>query len=181
MQANATASAAPHTGSLVRSYAAAGTILTLAIAWLLFTTSGNPAPAAPGALVRPMLGLVVVTFVVWLLTLVVRNAAVIRGLVPVEYFKDNQPAPSVERLERPARTFNNLMQVPTLFYVVCLLMMVGKHADEAQVVLAWTFVLLRAAHAAVYILVNSIPYRFAVWVSSFVTLMVIWYRFAAAT
>jgi hypothetical protein len=181
MQANARASAAPRAGgSLVRSYGAAGTILALAVAWLIFTTAGSPAPAAPEALVRPMLGLVVVTFVVWLLTLVVRNAAVIRGLVPVEYFKDNKPSDSVERLERPARTFNNLMQVPTLFYVVCLLMMVTKHSDEAQVVLAWTFVGLRAVHAAVYILVNSIPYRFAVWVSSFITLMVIWYRFAAA-
>ena len=182
MQANAPAPVAPvATGSLARSYAAAGTVMALATAWILFTTAGSPAPAAPEALVRPMLALVIVTFVVWLLTLVVRNAAVIRGLVPVEYFKDNKPSDSVERLERPARTFNNLMQVPTLFYVVCLLMLVMKEADEAQVVLAWTFVGLRAIHAAVYILVNSIPYRFAVWVSSFITLLVIWYRFAAAS
>jgi hypothetical protein len=180
MQANpAAAPVAP--GALVRSYVAAGTIVTLAIAWLVFTTAGTPALVAPVALVRPMLWLVVLTFVVWFVTLVVRNAAVLRGRVPVDYFKDNQATLSVEQLERPARTFNNLMQVPTLFYVVCLLMLILKNADEAQLVLAWTFVGLRAVHAAVFILVNSVPYRFAVWVSSFITLMVMWYRFAAAT
>jgi hypothetical protein len=180
MQANAVRSVSPRAASLARSYAAAAAVLLLAIAWILFTTAGRPAPAAPEILLRPMLALVVVTFVVWFLTLVVRNAAVMRGKVPVAYFKDNQPDDSVEKLERPARTFNNLMQVPTLFYVVCLLMLVMKQADQAQVVLAWTFVGLRAVHAAVYILVNSIPYRFSVWVASFITLMVIWYRFAGA-
>jgi hypothetical protein len=180
MQANAPAT--PVAGaSLVRSYAAATTILTLAIAWLVFATSGSSAPVAPVALVRPMLGLVALTSVVWLLTFLVRNAAVIRGKVPVDYFKDTQPTLSVEQLERPARTFNNLMQVPTLFYVACLLMIALKQADQAQLTLAWTFVALRALHAVIYILFNSVPYRFAVWTSSFVTLLLIWYRLAAAT
>lgn len=178
MQSNV--SAAPEVGgSLVGSYAAAGSIVAAAVGWAVFTTAAGSARVAPESLVRPVLGMVVLTFLVWLLTLVVRNLAVIRGRLPVEYFKDSQPIDSVEQLERPARTFNNLMQVPTLFYVVCLLMIVLKQADQAQLVLAWTFVGLRAVHAAVYILVNSVPYRFAVWVSSFITLMVVWYRFAA--
>jgi hypothetical protein len=106
--------------------------LLLAIAWMLFTSAGSRAPAAPEMLLRPMLALVVVTFVVWFLTLVVRNAAVMRGKVPVAYFKDNQPDDSVEKLERPARNFNNLMQIPTLFYVVCLLMLVMKQTDKRR-------------------------------------------------
>src|SRR5262249_47318891 len=78
-----------------------------------------------------------------------------------------------------ARTFNNLMQAPGLFYVVCLLMLITKRADVAQIELAWTFVVLRVAHAAVYVLVNLVPYRMALWNSSFVALIVLWFRFGA--
>jgi hypothetical protein len=70
--------------------------------------------------------------------------------------------------------------VPTLFYVICLLMLVTRRADEAQEALAWTFVAWRALHAALFITLNSLPYRFASWVSSCITLGVLWYRFAAA-
>src|ERR1044071_3167272 len=98
MQSNAS-DATLSGGSLLQSYAAVGSIIAAAVAWAAFTTAGSPAPVAPEALVRPMLGMVVLTFVVWLLTLVVRNLAVIRGRLPVEYFKDSQPIDSVELLE----------------------------------------------------------------------------------
>jgi hypothetical protein len=43
------------------------------------------------------------------------------------------------------------MQVPTLFYVVCLSMMVTGEIDHAQLLLAWIFVAARLLHAVVYI------------------------------
>jgi hypothetical protein len=165
-------------GSLLKSYSAAAVIIGSAVAWVVAVVTRTPRAATSEALIMPMVALFTVTVLVWLTMLVVRNTAVIRGRASVRYYEDYQSSVPDERIERPARTFNNLMQVPTLFYVACILMLVTKQADEAQVMLAWTFVALRGLHALVYMVLNWVPYRFAVWTSSFITLCVIWFRFA---
>ena len=81
-------------------------------------------------------------------------------------------------IERPARTFNNLMQLPVLFYLVCILMMVTNTLDRAQLALAWVFVATRAVHAVIYIAVNHVPARFTAWLCGAIAVFVLWTRFA---
>jgi hypothetical protein len=136
-----------------------------------------PAPD-PNLLLGPVFALVALVLVVWLLMVVVRNVATIRGLAPPRYYEAYTGPVPEDWIERPARTFNNLMQVPTLFYVVCTLMLVTQHSDRAQLAYAWLFVALRALHAVVYIGWNPLPYRFATWIMASVTLFTLWTRFA---
>jgi hypothetical protein len=63
--------------------------------------------------------------------------------------------------------------------VVCVLMVVFRQVDAAQLTLAWAFVALRVLHAAVYISINYLPARFGSWFAGMVTLMVLWGRFAS--
>jgi hypothetical protein len=138
--------------------------------------------AAPGqALLPPMLALVMLTTLVWLVMVVVRNVASMTGRVAPQYYVDYASHPPREWIERPARTFNNLMQLPTLFYVVCVLGLVMGNVDRAQIALAWFYVASRTAHAIVYIGWNHVPHRFTSWIASCVALGVLWFRFAAAT
>ena len=162
----------------MRDYAEVGLILLLhaGILTLLVRSAARSQPA-PEALLQPLYGMVALVGVVWLLTAVIRNYAAVRGLISMEYFRDYSSLPPPEWLERSARTFNNLMQVPTLFYVVTLLMLHTGRFDAAQVTLAWAFVAIRALHAAVYICWNTIRYRFASWMASTITLAVLWFRF----
>jgi len=160
--------------NLLRTYGGPTVVVAAVVGWMVFVVA-RPAPAAPEAVIGPMLGMFWVTAVVWLAMVLARNVAVVRGAASVRYYADYHSDVPDERIERPARTFNNLMQVPTLFYVVCLLMLVTRKTDAAQVWLAWTFVAFRAAHALVY----AVPYRFAVWTASFLALAVLWYRFGA--
>ena len=165
---------------LWRGYAAAGAIIAAALAWLCWAVwrdTTTPIPA--DELVRPMLAQFWLTALVWLVMVLARNAAVLRGKVSVAYFVAYQADVPRERVERPARAFDNLMQVPTLFYVVCLLMLVTGQADAQQLRVAWTFVGLRALHAVLFIALNRVPLRFASWASSCIALGVLWYRFAA--
>jgi hypothetical protein len=163
---------------VARAYAGPGLVVGSVSAWLVWVTAGSHEPVAPEMLIRPMVALFAVTAIVWLAMLVARNSAVIRGRASVQYYADYASDVPDERIERPARTFNNLMQAPTLFYVVCVLMLVTRTADEAQLALAWTFVVLRAVHAVVYIALNYVPYRLATWLSSCLALGVLWFRFA---
>jgi hypothetical protein len=157
-------------------------MLTALCAALAMVPSWVPHSALqPERVLAPMFAMLGVTAAVWLLMVVVRNWAVIRGLTNPEYYLSYAQGQPPDWIERPARTFNNLMQVPTLFYVVCLLMLSVRVTDQAQLVYAWLFVAIRVLHAVFYIGWNFLPYRFAAYISSCIVLGVLWTRFALQT
>ncbi|MDB4990832.1 MAG: hypothetical protein JWN04_6010 [Myxococcaceae bacterium] len=135
-------------------------------------------PAAADALLGPIYAQTALTGSVWLSMVLVRNYAILRELVPSTYYRDYQESIPNDWVERPARVFNNLMQVPTLFYVVCLLLIQLGRTDAAQVALAWLFVSSRVVHTVVYIGWNHVPTRFAVWLMGGIALITLWLRFA---
>jgi hypothetical protein len=173
------ASTASSSRPSLNDYLAVSAFLALFSGALSLVTRLAPLGAAePAMLLGPMFALVALTALIWLLMVIVRNASILRGLVSARYFVDYRTQPPAEWTERPAATFNNLMQVPTLFYVVCLLMMQTGQLDHAQVWLAWIFPAARLLHAIAYIGWNRLPSRFASWVAGCITLGVIWTRFA---
>jgi hypothetical protein len=160
-------------------YRNVGILLTAFTALLVYFKSLGGQPVASAQLVLgPVIALVCVVAVVALLMVAIRNLATMRGQVPPRYYLAYTGPLPEDWIERPARTYNNLMQLPTLFYVVCTLMLVTNQLDRAQLAYAWLFVALRALHAVVYILVNPLPYRFATWLMGLITLLVLWTRFA---
>ena len=163
----------------VSEYIAVGLILTATVAVAAGVTLGSQAaPAPPAALIPPVVSLVALTFGVLILTAVVRNLAVFNGTASARYYLDYVTNPPAEKLERPARTFNNLLQVPVLFYAACALMIASGKVDTVQLNLAWLFVTLRALHAFVYIAFNRLAYRFSLFAASTIVLGVLWARFA---
>ena len=98
------------------------------------------ASLSPTELIRPIVALVALTGVVWALMVVVRNTAVFRGAASIGYYRGYTGNAPPEWIERPARAFMNLLEVPILFYLVCVLMLVTQRFDRTQVALAWTFV-----------------------------------------
>jgi len=160
-------------------YIAVAIILVVTIALLTQVAKWSEGPPPPpGALIPPVVVLVALTGLVLLVTAVVRNLAVFRGDASVRYYRDYITEAPDERIERPARTFNNLFQVPMLFYVAWALMIATDQIDQTQVTLAWLYVAARVVHAIVYIAFNRVPYRFAVYMASCIILGVLWTRFA---
>jgi hypothetical protein len=132
----------------------------------------------PDALIAPVVALAALTAVVWLSMVVVRNLAVQQGKASVSYYRGYSGKEPAEWIERPARAFMNLLEVPVLFYVVCLLMITTQRFDQTQVSLAWLFVAVRTAHAAIHILWNNVLVRFGAYLAGCLTLAAIWVRFA---
>lgn len=165
------------------TYLLLGAILAAFVALLVAVVRMTPGFAYEGkeaaaALLRPVVALVVLTAIVGVMMAVYRNAAVLRGAVSIRYFRaftDDKPA---EWLERPARAYMNLLELPVLFYVVCLLMLTTRTFDAVQVALAWLFVITRYVHAVIYIGINHVPLRFIAFLSGALTLAVLWTRFA---
>jgi hypothetical protein len=163
------------------AYLAMGAVLAGFIATLVAVVGTTSASSAtgPSALIRPILALVVLTGIVWVMMVVYRNVAVMRGRASVRYFQTYTAEAPAEWVERPARAYMNLLELPVLFYVVCLLMLATGRFDAVQVSLAWLFVVIRYAHAIIHIGVNYVPLRFAAFASGAITLGVLWARFAS--
>jgi len=149
--------------------------LAILLAVLNTPPMGNHGAAS---LIQPIVALVALTAVVWLLMVAYRNLALIRGQASERYFQTYTAEAPAEWVERPARAYMNLLEVPVLFYVVCLLMLATGKFDAAQVSLAWLFVATRYVHAFIYIGFNYVPLRFAAFLTGVITLGVIWTRFA---
>ncbi len=75
---------------------------------------------------------------------------------------------------------NNQFQVPTLFYVACILALWLHLENPRMVLIAWGFVAARWAHAAVFITTNTIPVRLGFFAVSLILAASIWLQIAHA-
>jgi hypothetical protein len=109
-------------------------------------------------ILAPLFALVLMTFVLVFFLAGVRIPALNRGEVrpdDVSLRQPNWPKPVLQ----VGYCFQNQFELPLLFYVLTILAMITKHADLLFVVLAWVFVLLRLAHAYVYVTSNNLRLR----------------------
>ena len=165
---------------LARSYAGVGVVLAPYFAVLTWLATRVATRVENVELLLPVLVLVALTFVALVAAAVVRNVSVIRGVASIDYYRTYRDGHPGERVERAARIYDNLVQLPTLFYALCPLLLLTASVDSVQVSLAWLFVSSRVLHAVVYFVWNAVPYRFAMFLMGFVTLLVMWVRFAVA-
>ena len=109
-------------------------------------------------ILAPLFVLVIMTFVLAFFLASVRIPALNRGEVrpdDVSLRQPNWPKPALQ----VGYCFQNQFELPLLFYVLTILAMITKHTDFLFVVLAWVFVLLRLAHAYVYVTSNNLRLR----------------------
>ena len=82
------------------------------------------------------------------------------------------------RTTQVANAFANQFEVPVLFYVLVVLLIVLRHADLLFVILAWIFVVLRLVHAAIHVSTNKVPRRGEVYGIGVLVLFIMWVIFA---
>jgi hypothetical protein len=80
------------------------------------------------------------------------------------------PAPAV----LANRNYMNLLELPVLFYVACLVAIVAGATTAAMLALAWCYVALRMVHSIIHITYNRIAHRFAVFALSNAVLIALW-------
>jgi hypothetical protein len=82
-----------------------------------------------------------------------------------------------ERTLQFGYAFQNQFEVPVLFYVLTILVLVTKHADVLFVTLAWIFVLSRLAQAAVHVTSNNLRARGGFFGVGVLVLTIMWLIF----
>lgn len=82
-------------------------------------------------------------------------------------------------MQRLSRSFQNQLEMPVLFYVLAVLILVTGVQSVMLLNLAWAYVGLRYLHALVHVVYNNVLYRFSVFVISCLVLLVMWMLFIA--
>ena len=72
----------------------------------------------------------------------------------------------------------NQFELPVLFYLLTILVLITKAGDLWFVVPAWIFVALRLAHAYVHVTSNRVPRRGMLFIAGAVVLCAMWIVFA---
>jgi hypothetical protein len=80
-------------------------------------------------------------------------------------------------IQRLGRSFHNQLEVPMLFYVLAILILVTDIESQLLMNLAWVYVGLRYLHALIHIAYNKVIHRFTVYIISCVVLLAMWVLF----
>lgn len=116
---------------------------------------------------------------VWLASL--RFAAVKRGDLSPRYFAINRGGEVPEYLAKVNNNYNNLLELPVLFYLVTVLLYVTGGVEPAQIILAWVFVASRYVHSYIHTTYNNIRHRLRSFMLGVITLISMWCLFFVRT
>jgi hypothetical protein len=108
------------------------------------------------AILWPMCALAALTFVVLLVIPYQRFTAAFAGKVKAEDFRFGESTQVPTQVSVPNRNYMNLLEIPVLFYVVCLTLFAARLVDSLDVTLAWIYVAFRAAHSIVHLTTSFI-------------------------
>lgn len=121
----------------------------------------------------PLFVEVVLTFVLMVGMMYNRTTSLGRGETRFDQIALREPN-WPPRAQQFAYAFGNQFELPVLFYVLTILVIVTRKADLLFVVLAWLFVLFRILQAWVHVTNNNVRYRGAFYGVGAVVLMVMW-------
>jgi hypothetical protein len=74
--------------------------------------------------------------------------------------------------------FSDQFELPVLFYILIALALPLRHADFVIVLLSWVFVVIRFAHAGIFVTSNNVEQRSLAWSAGGLVLFAMWLYFA---
>jgi hypothetical protein len=122
----------------------------------------------------PMVGLATLTLVVWAMAVQRRVREIRVRRIPLQSLAHARDVATAFEDCQAMDNFNNLLQVPVLFYAVCLVLAQTGEDSLLFVAGAWAFVLLRVVHSAIQLNANRVAQRFYAWMASTLLLFGLW-------
>lgn len=133
----------------------------------------------PKAILLPVCGQVLLTLLVWIVLYITRVGTMKRKRIHPQVLADeSQSQILLKEVVNPSDNFENLFELPVLFYVVAVIISTNGVTDLTYVVLAWGFVGFRAIHSLIHCSYNKIMHRFYAYLVSSLILWGMWARLA---
>jgi hypothetical protein len=122
----------------------------------------------------PMGALALLTFVVLTMIPLRRFRAGFAGKIVPDDFKYGESANVPPDVSIPNRAYMNLLEMPVLFYVICLMLYVSSRVSPAFLALAWIYVALRVVHSIIHVTYNNVSHRLIPFAVSNLIVAVMW-------
>ncbi|MBV9420829.1 MAG: MAPEG family protein [Alphaproteobacteria bacterium] len=129
------------------------------------------------AIFTPMGILAFWTFAVLLLIPFRRFRAGFAGQITPDDFKFGESSNVPGHVTIPNRAMMNLLELPVLFYVVCLMFFVTQTVTPLVLQVAWAYVGFRLAQTLIHITYNNVIHRLTVFAVSNFILVTLWVMF----
>lgn len=126
------------------------------------------------AILFPMFALAGWTALVLILIPLYRFRAGRRREIVTNDFKYGESAKVPPYVSIPNRNYMNLLELPLLFYVVCLMLYVTSGGSDLAQALAWVFVALRVVHSLIHLSYNNVMHRLGAFALSTTVLIALW-------
>jgi hypothetical protein len=114
------------------------------------------------------------TFCILLLVPIVRFRAALTGRAKRDDFKFGEANEVPEWVKLPNRNYMNLLELPVLFYIGCILIYLAPQYPKILINLSWLYFGLRVLHSIIHIGKNAIMPRMIVFALSNFVLLAMW-------
>ena len=131
------------------------------------------------AILQPVVALVLLTAVVWFRLYVERLGEMRERRIDPQSISTSTARNATLSRTSGADNFKNLLEMPVLFYVLCLALLAAEAVTTGFVQAAWAYVALRAVHSFIHLTYNRVVHRFLAYAASSVLLFGMWLVFAA--
>jgi hypothetical protein len=123
----------------------------------------------------PIAALILLTFIVMFAMLKERIGEMTERRIHPQSAPSSTQLNAVLKNTKGADNYKNLFELPTLFYVLCvILIFTTKPLSPVLLGLAWAYVALRSWHSFVHVSYNKVMHRFKIFLASTVVLGVMW-------
>ena len=131
-------------------------------------------------ILQPVVALVLWSFVMWGWLYATRIPALAKAkyVFGPDASKEAMNAALPPSVRWKADNYNHLMEQPTLFYAVALVLAVAGEGGGLNAGLAWGYVGLRVVHSLIQATVNVVPVRFVAFAAGSLVLLVLAVRAA---
>lgn len=132
-----------------------------------------PEAQQPLAIFLPMLVIVALTFIAFFKMAVARGAAVKGGQDPA-YYRAHIGDPEPEATRAAVRHWDNLFEMPTVFYAACITAFVVGAVTGWMLIFAWAFTIGRLVQSLVHMSYNNPGHRGIAFSLSALALLAMW-------
>ncbi len=126
------------------------------------------------SILYPVFALALLTALVLAQIPIARFRSAFRREVKPSDFKFGESPAVPAHVGIPNRNYMNLLELPVLFYVVCLLIYVTNVTSPAMLNVAWAYVGLRVVHSVIHLSYNNVIHRLVVFAVSNFVLIALW-------
>jgi len=119
-------------------------------------------------ILQPMLGMMLLTAIVWFVMYARRIPAMKEVRVPVQTYTTPDKVAELlpETVNNPANNLKNLFELPVLFYGLCLFLYLTNSVDTGYLIAAWVFLAFRVMHSFVHCTSNIVMLRFYLYLAA---------------